>query len=78
MRTTYRRFTIAAESGTVTDRASGREVGYVGTDDDGNWRGAAYLADGSEHPVGPWLTAFAAADAAWLIATAGRSQAVPA
>lgn len=74
-RTAFRRFTIA-DSGAVTDRASGRAVGYVRADGDGNWRGAAYLADGGECPVGPWLTAFAAADAAWLLATAApREQA---
>ena len=35
----------------------------------------AYLPDGTECPVGPWLTAYAAADAVWLIATAERQVA---
>jgi hypothetical protein len=74
VRTSYERFTIAPASGAVTDRPSGREVGYVRPGDDGNWRGAAYLADGTEYPVGPWATAFAAADAVHLLATAGQQQ----
>ena len=74
MRTTYRRFTIAP-SGTVIDRASGREVGRVYRDSAGDWRG--YVIDGG-YQTGPWTSAYAAADAAWLVATAGRSQTVPA
>ena len=71
MRISYRRFTISP-AGTVTDRASGREVGWVRPDGDGCWRGTAYLPGGRECPVGPWLTAYAAADALWLLAMAGE------
>lgn len=70
MRTTFRRFVIDPETGSVADRVTGRKVGYVARGDDGNWRGAAFVGDGREYRVGPWLTAYAAADAVWLVATA--------
>jgi hypothetical protein len=73
-RTTFRRFTIDP-SGIVTDRASGRKVARVCRDQEGNWRGRAFLGDGGEYVTGPWLTAYAAADAAWLVATAGEQVA---
>lgn len=70
MRTTFRRFAIASDTGVVTERASGRKVGCVAQDGDGHWRGAAFVGDGREYRTGPWLTAYAAADAVWLVATA--------
>jgi hypothetical protein len=70
MRTVFRRFIIDPETGAVTDRGTGRKVGYVTQDGDGNWRGGAFVGDGREYRTGPWLSAYAAADAAWLVATA--------
>jgi hypothetical protein len=78
VRTTFRRFTIdPAGSGIVTDRASGRKVARVCRDQEGNWRGRAFLDDGREYVTDPWLTAYAAADAAWLVATAGPRRPEP-
>jgi hypothetical protein len=68
---TRRRFTVSPDSGAVIDVASGRLAGCLRLDPDGNWRGAAYLPDGTAYSIGPWATPYAAADAAWLMATAG-------
>jgi hypothetical protein len=67
--TRNRRFSIEPVTGLVTDQATGRQAGRIAADDAGAWRGVAFLPDGRTYRIGPWLTATAAADAVWLVAS---------
>jgi hypothetical protein len=68
MRTSYAHLTINPVTLTVTDNATRAEVGRVFRDGD-DWR-----AEGPAYRTGRWESAYAAADALWAVATAGRDR----